>query len=147
MPTSQKKGPAIARVTFIRHQATIEKEFRDGWSALAIYERHKEELSTISYRQFLRYVSAWRQPPLADTPARAKPERPQQKQPAPAPSDPPEGSLPGRSWAESSLIGHTPSVKKPPPEPIPAAQPDPDRVKREMDRLLGNKPLPEPDGD
>jgi len=29
-------------VTFIRHRATIEAEFRDGWSALAIYERHKK---------------------------------------------------------------------------------------------------------
>jgi hypothetical protein len=36
----------------------------EGWSALAIYERHKEELTTISYRQFLRYVAAWRPPSL-----------------------------------------------------------------------------------
>ena len=47
----------------------VEQEFREGWSALAIYDRHKDELSaTISYRQFLRYVSEWR-------PKKPKPER------------------------------------------------------------------------
>ena len=65
MSVSCKKGPVVARVTFIRHQAMLEKEFREGWSALAIYERHKEELSTISYRQFLRYAAAWRAAPPA----------------------------------------------------------------------------------
>jgi hypothetical protein len=67
-PPQRRKGHAVARVTFIRHRATIEAEFRDGWSALAIYERHKADFSTISYRQFLRYVSPWRSPRQPGTP-------------------------------------------------------------------------------
>jgi hypothetical protein len=80
MSTSRKRGPAIARVTFRRHQAVVEQEFREGWSALAIYERHKDELSpTISYRQFLRYVSEWR-------PEKPKPEREAKAPPKPTPT-------------------------------------------------------------
>jgi hypothetical protein len=54
------------------------------WSALAIYERHKEELSTISYRQFLRYVSEWR-PPKPKGPARSQATQPRQVAPVAQP--------------------------------------------------------------
>jgi hypothetical protein len=79
-PASRKKGPAVARVTFIRHQPVIEAEFRAGWSALAIYERHQDKLSTISYRQFLRYIAAWRSPPLARTAPTTQVARPEPAQ-------------------------------------------------------------------
>ena len=45
-------------------------------------------------------------------------------------------------WRDSSLLGHTPSANQSPPKLIQAAKPDPERVKREMARLLG-KPIPD----
>jgi hypothetical protein len=104
MPTGQKRGPAIARVTFRRHQAVVEQEFREGWSALAIYERHKAELSpTISYRQFLRYVSVWR-PEKPNPPSRARsPERKAETLVEPTTSRPAPSLPPAQALAAEAL--------------------------------------------
>jgi hypothetical protein len=74
----------------------IEQEFRDGWSALAIYERHKDELSpTISYRHFLRYVAEWRpeKPKLERKAKVAAESTPPVREPAPPPARPPRRSF------------------------------------------------------
>jgi hypothetical protein len=128
MPTGQKKGPAIARVTFIRHQAVIEQEFREGWSALAIYERHKAELSTISYRQFLRYVSVWR-PLQAPT---AAPARPKPRAQAPV---------------LATLLAPSPAYVPPPPSDPGVRPPRLDSPPRERRRLVLRSPTPLAEGE
>jgi hypothetical protein len=45
----------LARVAFRAMQPTIEKELIEGWTAKAIYERHADKLTAISYPQFTRY--------------------------------------------------------------------------------------------
>jgi hypothetical protein len=52
----------LARVTFRALQPTIETELAAGWTAKAIYDRHADKLTTISYTQFARYCRQLKQP-------------------------------------------------------------------------------------
>ena len=60
----QSKQPmrGLARVTFRALQPTIETELKAGWTAKAIYDRHSDKLTTISYPQFARYCRPLKQP-------------------------------------------------------------------------------------
>lgn len=56
-PRGERTAPGTARVAFIAHLDTIKAELEQGYTAQAIYERHKARLATaISYPQFTRYV-------------------------------------------------------------------------------------------
>ena len=55
-PPRRRTTPGIARVAFIAHVAVIRSELEQGWSAKAIYQRHADKFTAISYPQFVRYV-------------------------------------------------------------------------------------------
>jgi len=44
------------RVAFLVHLAQVQAEVSAGWSLTAIYDKRKDELSGLQYRQFIRYV-------------------------------------------------------------------------------------------
>jgi Family of unknown function (DUF5338) len=58
----------LARVEFRALQPTIETELNAGWTAKAIYERHAEKLTNISYPQFVRYCRRLREASQPATP-------------------------------------------------------------------------------
>lgn len=86
------RGPRVARVIFRAHQELIQAELDQGWSALAIFERHREKLASISYRQFVRYANSLR---------RGKPR------PEPSPPPAPE-AVPPQPTEETSYARHQP---------------------------------------
>jgi hypothetical protein len=63
----------MARVAFRALQPTIEAELKEGWTAKAIYNRHSDKLTTISYPQFARYCRLLKQPA---TDAKTQPHQP-----------------------------------------------------------------------
>lgn len=56
--TQQKPRPirGLSRVTFRANRETVRDELEQGWTAKAIFERHRDKLGTMSYRQFMRHI-------------------------------------------------------------------------------------------
>jgi hypothetical protein len=46
----------LARVTFRANADMVRDELEQGWTAKAIFERHRDKLGTMSYRQFMRHI-------------------------------------------------------------------------------------------
>src|SRR5271166_4478643 len=68
-PSREKPVRGTARVAFIAHLDTITAELAQGYTALAVYQRHQAKLGgSISYQQFARYVRQLREDGVVKSP-------------------------------------------------------------------------------
>jgi hypothetical protein len=122
-PSREKKARGTARVAFIAHLNTITAALEQGYTALAIYQRHQAKLgSAISYPQFARYVRHLREdgvvtPPLGLPAAGPSPTERVKGVPNQPPFPSPKPAPPVTTAAKSSPAAEEPTHARHEPRP------------------------------